>query len=67
MGKNKVIVNKDYCKGCGICVSVCPVKILKIGEDFKVEVENEEKCIGCGMCELYCPDFAIIVKKGITV
>jgi len=67
MANNKVIINVDYCKGCGICVSVCPAKILKINEDFKVEVIAEEKCMGCGICEVYCPDFAIIIKKEVKV
>ncbi|MGB9793751.1 MULTISPECIES: 4Fe-4S binding protein [Caldisericum] len=65
MAKNRVIINKDFCKGCGICVSVCPAKILRIGEDFKVEVVNEERCMGCGMCEVFCPDFAILIKKEV--
>jgi len=27
-----VKINYDYCKGCGICVSVCPVKAIKMEE-----------------------------------
>lgn len=67
MAKNRVIINTKCCKGCGICVAQCPVKILKIGEYFKVEVIDEDKCIGCGLCEIFCPDFAIDIKKGVEV
>ena len=28
----KVTFNEDICKGCGLCVEVCPKKILKIDE-----------------------------------
>ncbi len=54
----KVIVNKAWCKGCGICVAFCPTNVLAI-RDGKVEVVNPEACTQCGLCELRCPDFAI--------
>lgn len=54
----KVIVNKDWCKGCGICVAFCPASVLEL-KDGKVEIVNMEACIQCGLCELRCPDFAI--------
>ena len=27
--------NLDYCKGCGICASVCPVKCIKMDKESK--------------------------------
>ena len=29
----KVTFNTDLCKGCGLCVSACPKKLLVIAED----------------------------------
>ncbi len=64
----KAIINKEFCKGCGMCVAVCPVNALVIGETFNksgtkiAELRDEEKCIGCGRCFMICPDFAIEVK-----
>ena len=26
----KVTINQDRCKGCGLCVSVCPKKVLAL-------------------------------------
>jgi len=28
-------VNLEYCKGCGICASVCPVKCIEMKEEAK--------------------------------
>ena len=32
-------VEKELCKGCGICVAFCPKNVLAI-KDGKVEIEN---------------------------
>lgn len=62
MIKNKkLIINKDWCKGCGICVEFCPVKTLEL-VDGKVSLISLEKCTKCGLCELRCPDFAIYLE-----
>ena len=59
----------DACKGCGICISVCPVKILAFSGEFNSrgvhfpEVTEPEKCTSCGNCMVYCPDFAMVVDK----
>jgi len=62
---NKLKVIKQYCKGCGLCVDVCPTGTLELVDypeskfGIRVEVVAEDHCIGCQMCELRCPDFAI--------
>ena len=67
---NRMIqINKDACKGCGICIVMCPVKILEFSNDLnKVgvhfpEVTDEAKCTKCENCMIYCPDFAMVVMK----
>ena len=63
----KITVIPRYCKGCEICVKMCPKSVLEI-KDFKVHVARIEDCIDCMLCEIRCPDFAIEVtgkgKKG---
>jgi len=54
--------NQAWCKGCGICVAFCPVKILELKKD-KIHITDKEKCIKCGLCELRCPDFAIYLEE----
>lgn len=61
MGRNRVVVYPDWCKGCGICAAFCPKKVLAVGLDGKARVVNEEACVNCGFCEPHCPDFAIVV------
>ncbi|PKM92846.1 MAG: hypothetical protein CVU80_01260 [Elusimicrobia bacterium HGW-Elusimicrobia-4] len=65
----KVKINSEKCKGCLLCVSVCPEKCImvsdkinKSGHKFVVFTENE-KCKSCGFCFLMCPDVAIEVAR----
>ena len=58
--------NDDLCKGCDLCVWVCPKKILKLDE-ARVNAKGYNPaacvdlagCIGCAMCAQICPDSAI--------
>ncbi len=72
MGKAKgtVIFDSDACKGCGLCISVCPVKILALDTStvnskgyHPVTVIEPEKCIGCANCAIICPDTVITVSR----
>ncbi|MEM2933674.1 MAG: 4Fe-4S binding protein [Methanocellales archaeon] len=62
-------MNKNFCKGCQICVHFCPKGVFKTADELNcfgyyfVYPAAVEKCIGCGICEKYCPDFAIKVEK----
>lgn len=65
-----VIFNEERCKSCGLCVDVCPKKILQISKDKMndkgyrpAEIIDREKCIGCAFCATMCPDAAITVEE----
>lgn len=58
-----IVIRKDLCKGCGICVAFCPTHVLELGDDEKAEVRRLEDCTGCGLCEMRCPDLAIEVQR----
>lgn len=65
----KVSLNKDWCKGCYICIEVCPTNALDKSNEtnkkgiYTVDLANYEACTRCGLCQLGCPDFAITVNK----
>ena len=66
----KLTFKTDKCKGCGLCVDVCPKRVLKLAEDkinikghHPVEAVNEADCIGCAFCATMCPDCAITVER----
>jgi len=65
----KVIVLSEYCKSCGLCVNICPKKVLAIGDKpnakgyYAAVVTDESKCIGCALCGTVCPDLALEVYK----
>jgi len=54
-----VQVNRQWCKGCAICVYFCPKQVLQLDEKYKAVAVYPEKCIQCAMCERRCPDLAI--------
>ena len=60
--KKELIVNIDWCKGCGICAAFCPKGVLEIKKE-KVVIKDIASCILCGQCELRCPDYAIYLKE----
>jgi 2-oxoglutarate ferredoxin oxidoreductase subunit delta len=55
------VIDKEWCKGCGICIYFCPKKVLNFDNHGKAEAEKPQDCILCRLCEIRCPDFAIQV------
>jgi 2-oxoglutarate ferredoxin oxidoreductase subunit delta len=67
-GVVEIDVDTFLCKGCGVCVEMCPRKVFEWSKElsekgvhYPVPV-NAEKCVKCKLCELLCPDFAIAVR-----
>ena len=65
----KMEVLSDKCKGCGLCTTACPKKIVVIQKDarnskgyFTAACIDQEACVSCAMCALICPDCAIKVS-----
>lgn len=65
----KIEINIQRCKGCELCISVCPQNIIAIGNTLNQQgyyvaaVQHLEQCTGCALCAETCPDIAITVFK----
>jgi 2-oxoglutarate ferredoxin oxidoreductase subunit delta len=70
MARGKTTFIEDACKGCELCVAVCPVKIIELNKEkindkgySPAHVIDQEKCIACGSCAIMCPDSVITVER----
>lgn len=70
MAKGLVVIDEDRCKGCSLCVTVCPTHALRMAEGrfnikgySPVEVTDPEACTGCGVCAIMCPDVVFTVYR----
>jgi len=58
--------DKERCTGCGACVEICPVQVIKMEGDFPVI--DTDWCIGCGVCAVPCPASAVkLVRKSDAI
>lgn len=63
--RGMVTINAEECKGCGLCVEVCPPSVLKISEalnrmGYHPAAYQGIACTGCGVCFYVCPEPAAI-------
>ncbi len=59
----EIVINREWCKGCAICVKLCPKQVLELDSVGTATMVRPEDCIVCMLCELRCPDLAITVLK----
>lgn len=66
----RIIVEEQFCKGCGLCVDACPMDIIELDHDritdkgyHPAHLIDKERCTGCMSCALMCPDVAITVMR----
>lgn len=57
-----ITVNQEKCITCGLCVNVCPERVLKLGNNGPEEVCPED-CLACGHCVAICPKEALDNSK----
>jgi len=67
--KGTIIVDKERCKGCGVCVASCPCDVLALSTEVNskgypvVLMARAEACTGCASCAIICPDSCITVYR----
>ena len=66
----KFSIKEELCKGCELCVSACPKKLLQLSPDklndkgyHPVMITDVEACVACGSCFRTCPDTVISIVK----
>lgn len=64
VGITDMLIVTDDCRGCGTCVSLCPMKNISISDRSPVFGSS---CISCGACLQNCPQNAIHHKKEKSV
>jgi len=66
----KLTFDEQRCKGCALCVPVCPKQIMAL----RVDTINDKgyhpagcvdisQCVACAFCARMCPDCVITVEK----
>jgi 2-oxoglutarate ferredoxin oxidoreductase subunit delta len=68
--KGKIVIDRELCKGCGLCTEFCPLKLIKIAKELNAagysfaSFNESEDCSGCTNCATVCPEVAIEVYRG---
>ena len=69
---NRVTFISDLCKGCGLCITACPRKIIRLDTEVlnkkgyhPAVMVDQEKCTACALCATMCPDTVITVEKNV--
>lgn len=68
----KITIDTERCKGCGLCVTVCPRNGIVTSKRsnkngyFPAQPTNCD-CTGCAMCALTCPEAIIKVYREKTI
>jgi len=63
----RIRIDRDRCKGCGMCVQNCPQMVLELSREinlkgyFFAQPVRRSQCLGCRICAIVCPDVAIEV------
>ncbi len=60
MNPVEISIHAAACRGCELCVDVCPTRVFKFDADRRLcIVDHPEDCIACLSCAYICPSHAI--------
>jgi 2-oxoglutarate ferredoxin oxidoreductase subunit delta len=67
--KGYIVINKELCKDCQLCIHACPKGLIETSKEFNLKgyhtvcSKDTGECTGCALCALTCPDVAIEVYR----
>ena len=68
--RGTIRVNEVLCKGCELCVAVCPKHLIERADYFNLKgyhpvVLNDpsQLCTGCLLCSTICPEGGITIYR----
>ncbi len=67
--KGSILVDTEKCKGCGVCIEVCPTHVIALHKQVNGKgyhycyLLDKEGCVGCASCAIVCPDSCITVFR----
>jgi len=72
--KGYVVIDQSLCKGCGLCIEVCPKGLISLARALNLKgyypaefqgggSENPAGCTGCALCAVVCPEVAFEVYR----
>lgn len=74
LGKGRIVIDENLCKGCELCTSVCPYNLIQMADYYNVKgykpamlTDPEGRCTGCTLCAMICPDVVITVFRHVKV
>jgi 2-oxoglutarate ferredoxin oxidoreductase subunit delta len=65
----RLTINRDFCKGCSLCIAECSQKLLSMSEEKNrygvsfAEIREMRLCTGCSRCAVVCPECAIEIER----
>lgn len=64
-GVATLILDREKCTGCQVCLAVCPHAVFEIAEDRRVRIADLDGCMECGACANNCAFGALSLKPGV--
>ncbi|MBX7233052.1 MAG: 4Fe-4S dicluster domain-containing protein [Caldilineales bacterium] len=68
--RGTVLIDRNRCKGCELCVHYCPQGVLQLEDAYNARgyrpvalVERDHPCTGCAVCAVVCPDVVFTVFR----
>ncbi len=65
--RGTVTIDTDVCKGCELCITACPPRVLSMSAAVNHAgyryPQLHPGCTGCAACLMVCPDFVFEVFR----